>query len=619
MTVSTSRLEAVARQFRADSILMSSWAGSGHPTSAMSAAELIAVLAANHLRYDFDRPDHPNNDRLIFSKGHASTLLYALYRAAGVLPEDELRSYRKRGSRLEGHPTPVLPWVEVATGSLGQGLPIGVGMALAGRHLSKLPYRVWVLCGDSEMAEGSIWEAFDKAGHYRLDNLIAILDMNRLGQRGPTQHEWNAAAYAERAAAFGWHAVHVDGHDLGAIDEAYRTASEQSSPTLIIAKTLKGKGVSFIEDRNGWHGKALSDDDLERALAELGEPSESVTIEVARPKGAESAAGVQVQPLELPRYAQGDEVPTRDAFGAALAAVGRARSDVVAIDAEVGDSTRSMKFKDAAPERFFQMWISEQQMIAAAVGMSVLGYRPFAATFAAFMTRAYDFIRMAAVSRATLRLSGSHAGVSIGQDGPSQMGLEDLAMMRAVHGSTVLYPCDAPQTAQLVAAMAEQEGISYLRTTRGATPVIYGEGESFRIGGSKTLLRSDDDAVTVIAAGITVHQALKAGHELLSKGIGVRLIDAYSIKPIDVDSIREAVSGTSGKVVIVEDHFPEGGLGEAVLAALHAHSEHAAPRLQVRHLAVRSMPGSASTQEQLDAAGIGSDHIMGAVRELAGV
>jgi transketolase len=570
----------------------------------MSAADLAAVLLANHFRYDYDDPKSPANDRLIFSKGHASPLVYGLFRAAGALSEEELLTYREFGSRLEGHPTPVLPWVDVATGSLGQGLPIGVGMAIAGKRLDRLPFRVWVICGDSEMAEGSMWEAIEHAAFYELDNLTAIIDVNRLGQRGETMHGWDLSSYSNRFRAFGWHAIEIDGHDVEQIDAAYREAESAGKPTAVVARTLKGKGYSKVEDQNGWHGKAIA----EEAIQELG-GVRNITIDVPKPEPQEHHRFAP-EPREWPRYDVGSKVSTRKAYGEALAALGGEREDVVALDGEVSNSTFSEIFRDAHPDRFFEMYIAEQQMVAAAVGMQVLGWKPFASTFAAFMSRAYDFVRMAAVSRATIKLCGSHAGVSIGEDGPSQMGLEDLAAFRAVSGSTVLYPCDGNETAKLVKAMADIDGISYLRTTRSDTPVLYAPDEEFPVGGSKTLRASDDDEVTVVAAGITVHEALKAAETLACEGMAVRVVDCYSVKPIDAETLRSL--GTP--IVTVEDHWAEGGLGEAVLAALADQEE----RPQVTVLAVRELPRSGKPAELLAAAGIDAEAIAAAARALVG-
>jgi transketolase len=607
--------EALARQLRADSIRCSTAAGSGHPTSSLSAADLMAVLLAGHLRYDWSEPKNPANDHLIFSKGHASPLAYALFRAAGAITDQELLTFRKLGSRLEGHPTPVLPWVDVATGSLGQGLPIAVGIALAGKRLFQAPYHVWTLTGDSELAEGSIWEGLDHAGHERLANFTAIFDVNRLGQRGPTELEWNLDAYAARVSAFGCEPIVVDGHDLAAIDAALGRARAAGRPTVIVARTVKGKGVSFLEDKEGWHGKALDAEQARRALAEIGDVP-SRTFPTRKPDAWQPPARPAARKPEWKTYRE--PVATRKAYGEALAALGAARADVVVLDGEVGNSTHAEDFKQTAADRFFEMYIAEQQMVAAAVGMQVVGLVPFASTFAAFMTRAFDFIRMAAISRANVRLCGSHAGVSIGEDGPSQMALEDLAMMRAVHGSTVLYPCDANQTARLVGLMVERVGISYLRTTREKTPILYTDGlADFRIGGSRIVRGGGaDDAVAVVAAGITVHEAVRAVDELAGT-IRARVIDAYSVKPIDGAALVDALRVTGGRLCVVEDHWAAGGLGEAVLAAL----AEAGVLHEVRgfvHLAVREMPGSGKPAELLDAAGISARHIAAAVRGLAG-
>jgi transketolase len=602
------RRRELGQQLRVDSIRAAAVAKSGHPTSSMSAADLMAVLLDGYLRYDFDHPENPANDHLIFSKGHASPLLYALYKAAGAISDDELLTFRKFGSRLEGHPTPVLPWVDVATGSLGQGLPIAVGVALAGRRLDRLPYRVWALTGDSEMAEGSMWEAFEHAAFAGLDNLTAIVDVNRLGQRGETMHGWDLDSYARRVEANGWHAIEIDGHDVEAIDAAYAEAlSVEGKPVAIVARTLKGKGVAAVEDKGGMHGKAL--DDPDEAIEELG-GIHDLTIDVSRPEPGEPHV-FDTGALDLPRYGIGDEVATRKAYGEALAALGTADGKVVSLDGEVSNSTYAEIFTAAHPDRYFEMYIAEQQMVAAAVGMQVRGWKPFASTFAAFLTRAFDFVRMAAVSRANIALCGSHAGVSIGEDGPSQMALEDLAMMRAVGGSTVLYPCDGNQTARLVAAMAGLDGIRYLRTTRAGTPVLYEADEEFPVGGSKVLRSSDEDDVTIVAAGITVHEALAAAETLAGDGIAARVIDCYSVKPIDVDTLRSAAEAT-GCVLTVEDHWPEGGLGEAVLAAL-ADADEGPP---VTVLAVSEMPGSGTPAELLAAAGIDAEHIASAARRV---
>ncbi|HLZ10749.1 MAG TPA: transketolase, partial [Chloroflexota bacterium] len=481
-------------------------------------------------------------------------------------------------------------------------------------------YKIWVLLGDSEMAEGSVWEAFDHASHYALDNLVAILDMNRLGQRGETDLGWNSAAYAARARAFGWQAIEVDGHDLDAIDRAYTNALDNpAGPVVIVAKTIKGRGVSFLENQENWHGKTLNAEQAQQAIAELGADRPFVSVSVhRRPRPAVTPVSAS-SGLSLPSYPVGSSVATRQAYGDALAALGASRPDVVAVDAEVSNSTFAETFKKAFPDRFFEMYIAEQQLIGAAIGLSVRHYVPFASTFAAFLSRAYDFIRMGAISRTNIRLCGSHAGVSIGEDGPSQMALEDLAMLRAIHGSTVLYPCDPNQTAQLVAAMADRKGISYLRSTREKLPVLYEPAEKFSIGGSRTVRQSAQDRVTVIGAGITVHEALAAADQLAASGINIRVVDAYSVKPIDREGLWAAATATEGRLVVVEDHWPEGGLGAAVEEGFTKTAGwDNAVAVRLTHLAVRSMPGSGTPRQLLDAAGISSNHIVDAVRALAG-
>jgi transketolase len=609
----------IARQLRADSIRSSTAAGSGHPTSSLSAADLMAVLLAGHLRYDWSKPKDPANDHLIFSKGHASPLVYAVFRAAGVIDDEQLLTFRRFGSDLQGHPTPVLPWVDVATGSLGQGMPIAIGMALAAKRLWQAPFHIWTLLGDSESAEGSVWEAFDLGGFEDLNNVTPIIDVNRLGQRGPTELQWDTDAYAARIESFGWDAVVIDGHDVAEIDEALSRARDAERPTAIVARTIKGKGVSFIEDKEGWHGKALSADEAKKALAELGGDEPSQTFETAKPMAWRPPEMASAKAPALKSYTE--PVATRKAYGDALAALSVARGDVVTLDAEVSNSTHSEEVKKVAPQRFFEMYIAEQKMVAAAVGMQVLGLRPFASTFAAFFTRAYDFIRMAAISQANIRLSGSHAGVSIGEDGPSQMALEDLAMMRAVHGSTVLYPSDGNQTAKLVAAMADRKGIVYMRTTRANTPILYGPNEEFPIGGSRVVRGGGaDDKVTVVGAGITLHEAVKAADLLAKDRVMVRVIDLYSLKPIDAKTLSSSVSATQGRIVVAEDHWPEGGIGEAVLAALvgasAANTGAGLSGMRFVHLAVRDMPTSGKPAELLHAAGIDADCIAKAVRDL---
>jgi transketolase len=602
-TASSEQLRELAQQLRVDSVRAAAAANSGHPTSSMSAADLMAVLFSRYLRYDFSAPENPANDHLVFSKGHASPLLYSLYKAVGAIDDEELLSFREHGSRLQGHPTPEIPWVDVATGSLGQGLPIAVGIALAASRLESSDLRVWVLCGDSELAEGSMWEAFEHAGYAGLGNLIAVVDVNRLGQRGPTMHEWDTAKLAARAGACDWHVQEIDGHDLEAIDAAYARALEADRPAVIFARTKKGSGVAAVEDQPNWHGKPLADS--EAAVEELGGiRSLSVTVQSPpEPKPFE----IEKAPVGRPSYELGEKVATRGAYGDALAWLGSIDEKVVALDGEVGNSTYAERFAAKHPDRFFEMFIAEQQMVAAAVGMQARGWKPFASSFGAFLSRAYDFVRMAAISDADLKLCGSHVGVSIGPDGPSQMALEDIASLRAVLGSVVLYPSDPNQTVRLLDAMREHRGISYLRTTRGATPTLYEPGEEFRIGGSRTLRSSDDDAVTLVGAGITLHECLAAADELAGRGIAARVIDLYSLKPVDAETLVRAATETRA-VVTVEDHWAEGGIGEIVATAL----ADVGLSTKLERLAVTERPGSGPPEALLAAAGIDADHIISA-------
>ncbi len=596
----------LGQQLRVDSVRATAAAGSGHPTSSMSAADLMAVLLDGHLKLDYANPKNPANDHLIFSKGHASPLYYAILKAVGAIDDEELLTFRKLGSRLEGHPTPRIPPTDVATGSLGQGLPIGVGVAMAGRALDQLPYRVWVLCGDSEMAEGSMWEAFQHAGWEGLSNLTAIIDVNRLGQTRETMLGWDLDGYVRRIEAFGWKAIAIDGHDVEAIEAAYAEAEATTDrPTAIVAKTMKGRGVKAVEDQPGKHGKPL--DDPEGAIEELG-GERDLTVSVAKP-AAGSPHVFETSGGSLPSWELGDEEATRKAYGLSIAALADVRGDVVALDGEVSNSTHSEDFREAHPDRYFEMFIAEQQLVAAAVGMQVRGWTPYVSTFSAFLSRAYDFVRMAAISRANLTLSGSHAGVSIGEDGPSQMALEDIASLRAIHGSTVLHPSDANQTAKLVEALADREGISFIRTLRAKTPVRTAPDEDVSIGGSRIAHEGSD--VAIIACGITLDEAVKAAERLADDGIHARVLDAYSLKPIDADAVL-AAARDCGAIVTVEDHAPEGGLGDAVLEALAAGDE----RAHVVKLAVREIPGSGTPAELLAGAKIDADAIVGAASKL---
>ena len=608
----------LGQQLRVDSVRSSTSAGSGHPTSSMSAADLMAVLVSRHLRYDWDNPHHPGNDHLIFSKGHASPLLYSIYKAVGVVSDEELMTgYRRFGSRLEGHPTPVLPWVDVATGSLGQGLPDGVGVALAGKYLDELPYRVWVLCGDSEIAEGSIWEALDKASYYKLSNLIAIVDINRLGQRGPTEHEWDTETYRRRVTAFGARAFVIDGHDVAAIDRALAQAGDLSGeqPTVILARTLKGRGFSEVEDKEGWHGKPLPPEMAERAVIELG-GERNLLVRGPVPEDAaprHPARANSAAEIKLPAYDLGQKVATRKAYGDALAAVG-ARPDVVAMDGEVSNSTFADEFAKAYPERYFEMFIAEQQLVAAAVGFGVRGYRPFASTFAAFFTRAYDFIRMAAISRANICLVGlarrrgdrRRRPVADGAGGPGHAA-RGPRLHRAVpqRRDQRRRPGRRPWPTWRASRTCGPPGV---RTRCCTTPA-----ETFPVGGSKVLRSADDDQVTLIGAGVTLHDCLAAADQLRDEGISARVIDLYSVKPIDTATLTAAAAATGGRLVLAEDHHPEGGLGSAVVDALTSLGR---TELAIAHLAVREMPGSGTSEELLDAAGISAGHIAAAARRL---
>jgi transketolase len=602
----------LAAQIAVDSIRCTTAAGSGHPTSSMSCAHLLSVLFAEHLRTDLTDPKSPANDRFVMSKGHAAPALYATLKAIGAIDDDLLLSLRRMGSPIQGHPVPVpeLPWIDVATGSLGQGLAAGLGMAFAMR-LDAAPARVWVLLGDSEMAEGSVWEAMEAAAFHGATNLIAILDLNRLGQRGPTMHGWDADVFVRRARAYAWHALEIEGHDVAAIDRAYIEAATADRPTLIVARTEKGHGVSFMANREGWHGKPVPADREGEAIEELG-GIRSIIVQPPKPEPFLTAAVAKAEPAPPPAYPEG--IATRKAFGEALAWLAGHRPNLVVLDGEVGNSTHTEDFKAVAPDRFFEMYIAEQCMVGAATGLQALGKTAFAATFGAFLTRALDQIRMASIGRADLRLCGSHAGVSIGEDGPSQMAIEDLAAFRALEGSTVLYPADGHSTVQLVASMTELRGISYIRTTRESTPTLYVAGEPFPIGGSKTLRSSGADRATLVGAGITVHESLTAADALSELGISTRVIDAYSVKPIDAHTLRRALEET-GLIVVVEDHRAEGGLGDAVLDALAATGPLSGG---VVKLAVRGMPGSGSPVELRAWAGIDAAAIGTTVREALG-
>ena len=604
-------LREKATRLRIHSLRATTAAGSGHPTSCLSAADLVSALFFHVMRYDPANPTHPGNDRFVLSKGHAAPILYAAWAEAGLFPAEKLLTLRQLGSELEGHPTPRFAPSPVATGSLGQGLSVGAGMAWAAKH-DRAGYRVYVLMGDGETAEGSVWEAAAFAGYYKLDNLVALVDVNRLGQSDPTMYQHDTTTYARRFAAFGWQAYEIDGHNLKDILKAFDLAAKvKDQPVAIIARTFKGKGVDFLENKDGWHGKAVKKDDLEKALQQLPLDGAGRTVSIPAPASAPARTAAPAGKMEPPNYQLGQTVATREAFGTALKKLGAADPRVVALDGDVKNSTFSEVFAGSFADRFIECYIAEQNMIGVAVGLATTGKIPFASTFACFLSRAYDHIRMAGISRSNLKLVGTHAGVSIGEDGASQMALEDLAMMRAVAGSTVFYPSDAVAMERLIEQAAQLPGIVYLRATRMKTPVLYGNDETFPVGSAKVLRQSDADAVTLVAAGVTLHEALKAHDTLKAEGIHARVIDLYSVKPVDRKTLVAAAQATGNTLLVVEDHYAEGGLGEAVAGAVSEAG------VRVVSLAVHDLPTSGKPAELLDVVGISARHIVERARTLA--
>ena len=605
-------LQNIATRLRIESVRATTEAGSGHPSSCCSAAEVVAAVFFGQMRFNPHDPQHDDNDRFVLSKGHAAPLLYAAWAEAGAIPREDLLKLRRLDCDLEGHPTPRLPFIDMATGSLGQGICAAIGLALNARRLGS-DYRTYVLVGDGESAEGSVWEAAQAGQQFALDNLCGIVDVNAQGQSRATALGHDMEAFARRWTAFGWHALVVDGHDLGALlaalGEARRT---KGRPTMVLARTVKGKGITLMEGKEGWHGKAVAKGpDLNMAIKEL---EAQLVGDVATPPipPAPARASVTVAapgPLPAPTYELGALVATREAYGNALAALGEADGRVVALDADVGNSTFSIKFEQAHRERFYETYIAEQVMVGAAMGLAARGAIPFPSTFACFLTRASDFIRMAGIGNANIKFAGSHAGVSIGEDGPSQMALEDLAMMRAVPNCAVLYPCDGVSAERLVAAAAAYDGMAYIRTSRPKTEVIYTPADLFEIGGSKVLYESADDVATVVAAGVTVFEACAAHDELLKAGIAICVIDAYSVQPIDAAALVRAGRKTGRRIITVEDHYPAGGLGDAVSEAVAEHG------ITVRRLAVREVPRSGQPRELLDRYGISASHIAAAVHQ----
>jgi transketolase len=616
MTPSVQALQNIATELRIDSILSTTEAGSGHPTSCMSAAEIVATLFFGEMRFDPKDPENPQNDRFVLSKGHAAPVLYSAWAEVGFVPKSELLKLRRIDSDLEGHPTPRLAFVDVATGSLGQGICAAVGTALNARRIQS-EYRTYVLLGDGEMAEGSVWEAANVALFHNLDNLCGIIDVNALGQSRHTQFDHRMDELAARWNAFGWHTLIVDGHDVQALLHAFAAArAAKNHPTMILARTIKGKGVASVEGKDGWHGKAFKKgEEADRAIAELktqlveGAPHPPIPPPSSRPT-PEATADYSKMPA--PAYKPGEQVATREAWGTALAALGAVDRRVVALDADVKNSTFSDRFEKAHPDRFFENFIAEQIMVGAGMGLAARGAIAFASTFACFLTRAADFIRMAGISNArrqlNLKLTGSHAGVSIGEDGPSQMALEELGMFRAVPNCAVLYPSDAVSTERLVVEMAKWEGLAYMRTSRPKTDILYGLDEKFPIGGSKVLRQSPNDVATVATAGVTVFEALKAHDQLKAAGMPIRVIDLYSLQPIDATTLVAAAKATKGVLITVEDHYPAGGIGDAVSEAV-AHAG-----IAVKRLAVRELPRSGQPNELLDRYGISAQHIVKAVK-----
>jgi transketolase len=603
-------LKGIANQLRIHSITSTTAAGSGHPTSCCSAADVMATLFFGHMRFDAKNPHYHNNDRFILSKGHAAPLLYAAWAETGLFPTSELLKLRQFGSDLEGHPTPRLPFVDVATGSLGQGLSVGVGMALAAR-LDNLDYNTYVLMGDGEIAEGAVWEAASLAGVYKLNNLIALVDANRLGQSQATEFGHDIGVYRKRFEAFGWRVEDVDGHDIEEILEVLSGVGLNDQPLCIIAKTYKGAGVSFLQDKEGWHGRPLNQEEAAKAIAEL-QPTAKSGIGVPIPAPTQLPAPNNTAPAGYPpvNYKPGDSIATREAYGNALARIGEVDPRIVAVDGDTKNSTYAEKFFNKFPNRSTECFIAEQNMVGVATGFGARGKVPFASTFACFLTRAFDQIRVAGISQANLKLVGSHVGVSIGEDGPSQMALEDIAMMRAIAGSVVLYPSDAVSTEKLVEQMAQAKGVCFLRAARPKTPVIYGNDEKFSIGGAKVVRQNAGDKATVVAAGVTLHEALKAADALKAEGIGITVIDAYSIKPLGRDIIKAAAQKTGNTVITVEDHYIEGGLGDAVAGELSVDG------IKVHKLAVTSLPRSGKPAELLAHFGIDAAAIVKKVKSL---
>ncbi len=620
------RLAHQALNIRIDALRMTSYAGSGHPTSCFSAADIIAALFFNELRYDYKNPSNPNNDRFIMSKGHAIPIAYAALHQLGIISDEQLKNFRSITSELEGHPTPRLMYNEAATGSLGQGLSIGLGMALHARHF-KLPFRTFVMMGDGEIAEGSIWEAAELASYYHVDNLVGIVDCNRLGQSGTSLHDHHVDRFAKKFEAFGWETFVINGHNLEEIIETFNQIHHvKGEPCVIIAKTIKGYGLESIEDKGGYHGKPFKKEDLAALEQELAKrfadaanykSSSPFTPQLPENKTITASCTASKIALDITKdpqasaFGKDKKISTRKAFGYALASLGKTCDKTFALDADVKNSTYTEFFEQTTPDRFIQCFIAEQNMVGIATGLASRGDIPFSSTFGCFFSRAYDQIRMAGIGRVPLRLCGSHSGVSIGQDGPSQMGLEDISMMRAIPESVILYPSDGVSTYKLVEQMAHYtNGISYMRSTRADTPILYDSNESFSIGGCKVLKSSNNDKACIVAAGITLHEALKAYEQLKQKNINVSVIDLYSIKPLDDKTLLKVAQTSNNIIITVEDHYPQGGMGEAIMSALYNSNVH------IHSLAVRQIPRSGSPEDLMKMMGIDAENIVKTVRSL---
>ncbi|MEO5910281.1 MAG: transketolase [Pelobium sp.] len=605
-------IKAKAKLVRKWSMVSTTEAGSGHPTSCLSIADVSTVLFNNYFRYNLSSPLNKYNDRFVLSKGHAAPLLYTLFGIAGAYPLEDLKTLRKFGSKFEGHPVPKFKYAEAATGSLGQGLSVGAGLALAGQR-EKLPFKTYVILGDGELAEGQVWEAANFASYHKLENLIAILDINRLAQSGETMFGHDMDQYTDRFKGFGFEVININGHDLIEIDKAFKRATENTSgkPVVIIAETMKGAGISFLENKDGWHGKALKPDELEKALKELGEIDDSLRFELKSPDKVELEENPQELIASKLTFDQDKQFATREVFGEVFAELGASNPNLYGLDADVKNSTYTLDFYEKYPQRFVECFIAEQNMVSVAAGLSRIGKIPFVATFAAFFTRATDQIRMARVSESNIKFVGSHVGVSIGEDGPSQMGLEDIALFGAEPDVIVLQPCDAVSTAKLVPLMINHRGISYMRTLRPKTKIVYKEDDELKIGGSKILKQSGKDVLTIVASGITVFEALEAADVLAKDGIAVRVVDCYSISPIDKETLSACVKATEKPIVVtVEDHYAHGGLGDFVNAALSSEM------VMVEKMAVTRISSSGTKDQLMENAGITASHIIKNVKKI---